>query len=228
MKEKQLAFLLVFYLCLVSKITAQQGSLAVSAPIISVIVNPDSSETRAKVTLRNTANRKIRITWERKIHSLTSGWQVQICDAKGCTKNYMSQHYIDLSAGASVWLEVGVRPNKTQGNANVELHLYEVGNPKNTANVRCTFATQITNTGGSQAVIYPNPVSNFFQIQNNDGVEKVIIYNILGKPVRTLQITEGGRYDISDLPEGVYMMSMMNGNGQVVKSVRLNKSKVKA
>ncbi|MFD1016059.1 T9SS type A sorting domain-containing protein [Winogradskyella rapida] len=54
-----------------------------------------------------------------------------------------------------------------------------------------------------RANVFPNPAKNSFQIQANENVERVELYNITGRLVKTF---EGeANYDISDLPSGIYL-----------------------
>ncbi|RCW92122.1 T9SS type A sorting domain-containing protein [Winogradskyella arenosi] len=53
------------------------------------------------------------------------------------------------------------------------------------------------------ANVFPNPAKNSFQIQANENVERVELYNITGRLVKTF---EGeANYNISDLPSGIYL-----------------------
>ena len=46
---------------------------------------------------------------------------------------------------------------------------------------------------------------------------------MLGKRVRTFDTSFGNKYDIADLPEGIYLVSMVDANRKVVKTVRISK-----
>jgi hypothetical protein len=63
---------------------------------------------------------------------------------------------------------------------------------------------------------------------NNDIIEKVVVYNIIGRQVKSYKAIDNFKYTINDLPEGIYIIRLLNAQGGTVKTIRLNKSKSKA
>ena len=79
--------------------------------------------------------------------------------------------------------------------------------------------------------IYPNPATDYFSIQDDyDAVDKVIVYNMIGRAVKnyTVNNNSGNKYTLNDLPEGLYIIRLLNSRGATIKTVRLNKAKAKA
>jgi hypothetical protein len=69
--------------------------------------------------------------------------------------------------------------------------------------------------------IFPNPVQNELNVVNGQG--QAIIYNMLGQPVREFVINnEQSTINISDLPNGQYILqiSQQNGNTQTQRFIR--------
>jgi Secretion system C-terminal sorting domain len=65
--------------------------------------------------------------------------------------------------------------------------------------------------------IYPNPVTDYFSIEaGNYAFTKVSIIGIDGKAFRNYDTLSGNKYDISDLEKGIYMVKMLDENGQVL------------
>ena len=58
--------------------------------------------------------------------------------------------------------------------------------------------------------IYPNPIKNVFKIHTNLGIEKVRIYNCLGKQVKAYNSQDS--YDISNLSKGLYFIVIKSEN----------------
>jgi hypothetical protein len=71
--------------------------------------------------------------------------------------------------------------------------------------------------------IYPNPVSNFLQLDHIGIVGTVRILNHLGQVVikKTLEV-EKTEVDVSHLPEGMYTIQVISENG-VILSKQFNK-----
>jgi len=72
--------------------------------------------------------------------------------------------------------------------------------------------------------VYPNPAIDYFMITENEDVRKVWIYNILGKRVKTYDVESTGmKFDIRDLPRGMYIVRLVNSNEELVMTTRINK-----
>jgi len=69
-------------------------------------------------------------------------------------------------------------------------------------------------------LIYPNPTSGIFTIENAKGTT-IVIYDVVGKEVYRANVgTNRQQIDISSLPNGVYMAHITNSTGnQVVKKI---------
>jgi len=72
--------------------------------------------------------------------------------------------------------------------------------------------------------VFPNPAADYFQISNSSQVHKIVIYNILGKEVKTLFHYNSANHDISDLKKGMYMIRLLDSKNKIIKTVRLSKN----
>ena len=71
--------------------------------------------------------------------------------------------------------------------------------------------------------IYPNPTANFFGLSNIEGISQLTIFNLLGKEMRNFEAENGVKYDISDLPNGMYLIQMTDSKQKIVSTLRLQK-----
>ena len=71
--------------------------------------------------------------------------------------------------------------------------------------------------------IFPNPVVNSFRITNDWDIDQVVIRNILGRKIRTFTSYPGASYGIYDLPQGIYLVSLLDDTGRSIKTMRLSK-----
>jgi len=71
--------------------------------------------------------------------------------------------------------------------------------------------------------VYPNPTSDFFGLTNSSEVAKLTIFNLVGKEMRSFKTEEGGKYNVSDLPNGMYLIQMTNHNKKIINTQRLHK-----
>ncbi len=72
--------------------------------------------------------------------------------------------------------------------------------------------------------LYPNPSAISFTLSQDAPVDEVRLYNSLGKLVRSYVARPGAEYPIHDLPDGMYMVSLVNGEAGISKTLRLNKA----
>ena len=211
-----------------------QVTITLTPDVVNTYVNTDSFEIRAKATLKNTSTVTKRFMWTRSIKSIATGWSCLVCDKNNCWVSTVSASpdLIELAAGGTSNIDVYIRPDKKGGSAAVEIKIAEIGNETNTLTGKYNFSTTTRikdlrdNTNNLR--IYPNPTVEFFQITENDMVDKVVIYNIIGRQMKTYKATDGMKYTVYDLPDGLYIIRLLNTNGATVKTVRLSKSRPKA
>ncbi|MCZ2102238.1 MAG: T9SS type A sorting domain-containing protein [Chitinophagales bacterium] len=72
--------------------------------------------------------------------------------------------------------------------------------------------------------VFPNPTTDYFQININLNIKKVVIYNMFGKEVKSFTSAGNTSYDITDLKYGMYIVKMLDDKGKIIKSVKLQKS----
>jgi endonuclease/exonuclease/phosphatase family metal-dependent hydrolase len=60
--------------------------------------------------------------------------------------------------------------------------------------------------------VYPNPVTNFINIEGDDSIDNITLYNLSGNKVRH---SYKPTFDMSDLPNGGYIISIKGKNGSI-------------
>lgn len=63
-------------------------------------------------------------------------------------------------------------------------------------------------------LVYPNPASDYLYISNSSDLKRIEIYSITGQRIKTIEAIEN-RIQISELPQGVYVISAENNSGEV-------------
>ncbi|MCR9286110.1 MAG: T9SS type A sorting domain-containing protein [Bacteroidetes bacterium] len=71
--------------------------------------------------------------------------------------------------------------------------------------------------------IFPNPAINFISISNEDKVSEISVFNLVGRKIKTFEAQEGAKYDVSDLPQGMYLIQVMNHSKKVITTQRIRK-----
>lgn len=239
MKQAVLVFFGIF---LIGWRLAAQSDLEVSpSPLESTVVF-DLSNTyddhTFHVRLKNNSRQTMSIRWEVIVDESPEDWRFSVCDLNTCyfTTNTTNVDLYDrlpyapviLMPGDTAKLDLNVFPIGQAGNANVHINLYDLNNQRALINTADYFVTidglsALTEADKNKLRVYPNPVTDYLTITRNTFVKQIWVSNVLGKRVRTFDTSFGNKYDISDLPDGIYLISMVDANRKVVKTVRISK-----
>ncbi len=65
----------------------------------------------------------------------------------------------------------------------------------------------------SDILVYPNPVGDYLYINPGEGRSNIMIYNIMGREVKSLTAEGSTRVDVSGLPCGYYFVAAISANG---------------
>lgn len=72
--------------------------------------------------------------------------------------------------------------------------------------------------------IYPNPATNYISVNKDDSVQEVVVFNLVGKKLKTfLNIKKDEQYDVSDLPNGMYLVQVVDDHKKIVTTQRISK-----
>ncbi len=85
------------------------------------------------------------------------------------------------------------------------------------------FAQMEKRTDNGMISIYPNPATEYITVSNEDAVKNIVLYNMVGRKMRTFTIEKGERYEIGDLPNGLYVVQLFSKTNKVLTTQRLTK-----
>ena len=72
--------------------------------------------------------------------------------------------------------------------------------------------------------IYPNPATNYISINKDENVRDIAIFNLVGRKLKTFQnVEKDEHYDVSDLPNGMYLVQIIDVNKKIVTTQRISK-----
>jgi hypothetical protein len=238
---KQALLIFLAFICCGNPLAAQSDIEVTPAPWENTIefdLGNTYDYTTCHTRIKNNDRKTLNLRWELIIDEAPQGWRFSVCDQNTCyfTTNSTNVDYYDripyapiiMTPGDTAKLQLNVFPIGQAGAANVRINLYDLANPKQLLNTAYFFvtvegATPVTETDKAKLRIYPNPVSDYLTITRNTFVKQLWVSNVLGKRVRTFDTSFGNRYDIADLPDGIYLVSMVDVNLKVVKTVRISK-----
>jgi len=71
--------------------------------------------------------------------------------------------------------------------------------------------------------VSPNPAIDYFTVTSNISYTRIVLYNIIGKPLKTYRPEIDSHYELSDLPGGIYILRFFGESNQVIKTIKLYK-----
>ncbi len=72
--------------------------------------------------------------------------------------------------------------------------------------------------------IFPNPAVDFIQLADpSQRVKSILVYNLLGRQMMRFDSLDGSKYNISSLPNGIYLIQMIDARGNILATQRLHK-----
>lgn len=189
-------------------------------------------------TIKNTTNQKVSLKWTRVVKNSPVEWETAVCDNNVCYTPGISSNVdasiplnmpFELEAGESFDLIFHVYPYTTAGTGSFELIFALTSAPDTpidtarfSTNVVANTTTSTFDIAKADVRVFPNPTTNYFELTDTRGFDRLVVYNVLGRTVRSFQAMSGQRYSLEGLPDGLYLVTMQSRN-KIVKTVRLSK-----
>ncbi|MAT54799.1 MAG: hypothetical protein CMN32_09995 [Saprospirales bacterium] len=201
------------------------------------------AEPIAHARVTNKSANILNLRWEREIIDAPAEWEYRICDTIACYPTSVASNVViggqpnapvPLAQNEHTLMDVHVLPRGVAGCGEIAVHLSDAADPNTvietiTYNICIDPLTAVNDQfDRNQIRIFPNPTSNFISLTKNTVVRQLWVHNILGKRVRTFNTSYNGRYDLTDLPDGLYLVSMVDAEGKVIKTVRVSKRSIRA
>lgn len=71
--------------------------------------------------------------------------------------------------------------------------------------------------------VFPNPMIDFFGINNDEVVGGVVIFNTVGRKIKSFEGQKSEHYNVADLPAGIYLVQILNKSNKIVQTQRIRK-----
>jgi len=130
-----------------------------------------------------------------------------------------------LESGYFVEFNCSFFPNDLAGNAHVVVNIWVINDT--TQMIQQTYfgnadATNIIKTDIKNPIsIFPNPIQTSFSISQDERIEKIEIYNSLGKKLKSYSWQTS--YDVQFLPSDIYFVKIWTKQNELLEVLKLIK-----
>jgi hypothetical protein len=225
-------YLIISVLCF-SVAIGQNPKFTVKPNPNSVSFVPDLTDHIAHGSIKNLTNSSLNMLWTREILQLPQGWSTYVCDANYCYGDQVGkcpeQYPNKIKANDSTTLDVHVVDDGNDGEAHIVMWVYEKEDTSKKVKVDYLFNKVISNNDvkNIEIKVYPNPAYNSFSVDYNQGLNRIDLFTILGRKVISYKALPKSSYDISHLEDGLYFVTLLGPNEQMLRTIRLQKRSYK-
>jgi hypothetical protein len=180
------------------------------------------------VVLRNLTSRPIELQWELDKQNLPNDWTAQICE-KNCRNIESKNHTFVLAPYEIVSnFRVNFATNGQEGAGYIDIRLFETQKRSASETMLSFFGAAQSSSAAAKPMnqrIFPNPATEYIMLQDEDNSVKIIeVYNVIGRKILQFRAgTAAEKYDISELPLGMYMVRMLDNKGNIIRTQRISK-----
>lgn len=222
-----LLFLFYFHL------TPAIGQLSFDEGPFDVNITPDVIDEKIDLNIYNNSSRDLEFWWEIDRGSCPDEWEFYLCDLNLCYTTAIQscpcnkQNLIAPSSDGVLMLHI--LANGVQGSGVINLRiLSECEGETSAHDLPITFVVDnSTSTEFSELNnninLYPNPAFDLISLKNDINVSEIVFYNIIGKKIKTISHQKGQKHEVSDLDKGIYLVRLLNKDGDMLKVLRLTK-----
>lgn len=238
MKASLLLILLTVAGCSLAGQQALSIEPASTRKLISITSADVNYEEVFKVEVKNTSGRRLKLRWDKVTAYQPYIWESQVCDKEASYPPAVTSNYdpfqgvyapVILEAGESFDLFFTVLPYNTSGQSKVDIIFRDIDRPETVLGT-ASFQINLTDAEdtaklaelGNRVKVYPNPVHDRFFLTNAPNLGRIDLYNTLGRKIRTYEHPQpGDSFLAGDLPQGVYLLHLVDKSGKVVHTLRL-------
>lgn len=181
-----------------------------------VISLSEASNLRLNIT-RNTVVDTVWLEYELLTNTIPDAWYRSYCDNHGCWSSLPESGYMSpLFEEFTSYIEISIETYNIIGSGTIEYYIYEVGDYENgqtmTFNIETEGFVGIKEQWIENLSIAPNPFSNFLNINSDQLIQEINIYEITGKRIESISSIYNTQHTIrtSHLNNGFYLIEIID------------------
>ena len=196
--------------------------LRFDAPYVTRSFDGSTGDISAVNRVFNPGPKPVRARWIREVVELPAGWHVAVSDGERENGYRVDSADFVIPAYGSAPITPHVSASVGHGDVQVTVRVVALGDRRNSAMSTFRFEQADRRRTARATTLYPNPGDDEFRIDSALPIAHVTLTNMLGRIVKTFP---GGldRFDVSDLPNGVYLVGMTGADGRIIKTLRFSK-----
>lgn len=225
---KQILLLLFFMVSvgLSAQISFQEEELQVNFAAEGVY------DLKNELEVTNAGAEDAEFIWKVDVVEAPAEWNFFVCDFNKCYGPGDASIDADAAntsvAGETKNMQFHLTPASTSGMGTYMVTLMDPDNPQDVlTTITLVFDGTLVNTKEeniSQLAVFPNPVQDYFQLNNPENVaSEVVLYDLLGKQIVSFDAQSSKEFYIGDLSEGRYFARIFDEDGQSLKVIKLVK-----
>ena len=226
---KQALLLLISFLAL-----SVQAQLSFEPTEVNESFNPEIVfDLENHLDLTNGFSDDQQFIWSVTQESGPSEWSFYVCDLNKCygpgTSFVTESGANTILAGDTKAVFFHLLPNSTEGQGSYTFKLTPVFDTNTTlATITMNFDSKIVIATKEDAIenlnVFPNPVNDYFTLENPSKIaSQIVIYDVLGKKVKTFDAIHETNFYVGDIQTGRYFARIFDESGKALKVVRLVK-----
>jgi hypothetical protein len=180
--------------------------------------------TETKITFNTGKFKANDYNWNKKLDSIDSRWLVTACFNGDCKNDLLQSGTFLKDFGlndTTCFIAFHVESYKYTGTSKIIYQVFNKNNPLDSAtlyfNISYSKPSGMNDLIENNLSIYPNPVTNKINIQSNLNIQNATlkIINSLGEIVTNKVINSENEFDVSNLKNGVYFLSILSNTHSV-------------
>ncbi len=231
---------LIVILGVSSQNTVSAQSFTIDKDTVKAVISDNGGKATCNIT--NTTPGNIKLDWKIISHNLPTApnpWNTNfgLCDNQYCYANTIlggsTQTSLDVATGTAMYMYISYGPEiantTTFGPYYVNTEVSQ-GSTKDTVtfifNKWTTSVNNVASKSADNVVLYPNPVRGDLNVvfAGMNEVKSLGIYNLIGKQVSAYKVNgTSASISMDNMPSGIYMLRLMDGQGHVVAVRKFNK-----
>lgn len=189
----------------------------------------DDFDTHADAVLEYSGNSPVVLRWNITNVNMPKEWVPYTCLGANCYIPGQMTGLHTIQPNENMPVQAHILPNGTCLNGSYDITLTDtvtnIQVASGTFNFLCGVSSVNNPVGSIKAgTIYPNPAITWFSVGDVSNAGRVELFNIIGKQVAQFVYQSSGRYDISSLPGGMYLVRILDNNGKLITTKRMSKN----